>query len=591
MKIRTQFLLSLVFFSALVVIVGVSFFFAEAELNKTSRQEKIANDVAQGASELGYLADDYILNREAPQKARWETRFNQITAGLDQIDTSDSSAASLVQDIRTNMKSLNSVFGDISATIESLPQNDPSTGLSFVQIAWSRLQVPTQAIIFDAARLPNGFEDRSHVIQDRELFLVMGILGLVAVYFVSNYFLVNRRTLYSIAQLQAGARFVGAGNLDYVMPVKFDDEIGDLTRSFNKMTASLRTITASRSDLEKEMVKRASAEEELRTANDELQENAQKLEEEIHDRKKAEIALKESEAKAQALIKYAPTGIYEIDFNGPRFISVNEAMSEVSGYTKEELFDIGPMGLLDEASRLKFGDRIRRQAAGESLETNVSYRFRRKDGTFAEVELDVAFSKEKPGTALVIGHDVSERKKAETELRASEERFRNLFEKAPYAVALSSIPEGIYEDVNEAFCNMTGFSRDEIIGKNSAQLNIFRDAESRNRIVAELQARGSVHFAESTIFTKSGEQCIVSTSVEKVTFKGKDYWLNMTIDVTERKKAEESLRESYADLERINRAAVGRELKMVDLKKEINRYYVATGQPPKYTLDPEGNEK
>jgi hypothetical protein len=56
-------------------------------------------------------------------------------------------------------------------------------------------------------------------------------------------------------------------------------------------------------------------------------------------------------------------------------------------------------------------------------------------------------------------------------------------------------------------------------------------------------------------------------------------------DITEAKKAEEALRQSYEELERINRAAVSRELKMIELKKEINKYYVATGQPPRYFID------
>ena len=60
----------------------------------------------------------------------------------------------------------------------------------------------------------------------------------------------------------------------------------------------------------------------------------------ITERKKAEAALKESEARANALIKYAPTGIYEIDYRISRIISVNEAMSSMSGYTREEFLSI-----------------------------------------------------------------------------------------------------------------------------------------------------------------------------------------------------------------------------------------------------------
>jgi PAS domain S-box-containing protein len=587
MKIRTQFFISLALFGVMLAIVAVSYFFTTSQTGRLEDQEQRAHNIAQAATELGYLANDYLLNREPQQRARWETRFDQVTADLDQIDISDPATATLVADIKANQRSLRTVFNDVATAIETNPMTDPTLRLAFTQVSWSLLQVPTQAIVFDAARLPEIFEDKADDARGRQSVLLISILGLVIGYFVINYGLVYRRMLHSLAEIQTGARFIGSGDLEYVIPAAYDDEVGDLARSFNKMTASLKNVTASKTDLEKENVKRATAEEETRIANEELritnenlQENARKLELEMHER------------------------------------------------------------------------------------------------------------------------------------AASEERFRGLFQKAPYAVALSSIPDGRYADVNEAFLKMTGFFRHEVIGKNSAELNIFRDTEGRC-VIDELQAKGLVQYAEVTIFDKNGNECIAATNIEKVTFNGRDFWLNMSVDITERKKAEkalaqsrerlelalaaadmgtfewdiindrrtwddnthrllgvepgtydgtsesflqvvhpadkdrvranlaqavetsvynneyravwsdgsvhhiaargkvyydgagkpvrmaaicweitedkqaaEALRQSYAELERINRAAVSRELKMIELKKEINKYYNATGQPPRYMIDP-----
>ena len=62
----------------------------------------------------------------------------------------------------------------------------------------------------------------------------------------------------------------------------------------------------------------------------------------IDERKQVEEALREAEAKSKDLIRYAPTGIYEIDFNGPRFRTVNDAMCVLSGYRRDELLAINP---------------------------------------------------------------------------------------------------------------------------------------------------------------------------------------------------------------------------------------------------------
>ncbi len=136
----------------------------------------------------------------------------------------------------------------------------------------------------------------------------------------------------------------------------------------------------------------------------------------ITQRKEAERALRESEEKANALIKYAPTGIYEIDLRGRRFLSVNDAMCRTLGYTREELMAIGPMDVLDEDSRARFAERVRRTIAGEQVDEAVEYQVLRKDGTTIDAVLYVTFGPD-GSRALVVAHDVTERRQAERKLR------------------------------------------------------------------------------------------------------------------------------------------------------------------------------
>jgi PAS domain S-box-containing protein len=135
----------------------------------------------------------------------------------------------------------------------------------------------------------------------------------------------------------------------------------------------------------------------------------------ITERKKMEDALKESEAKANALIKYAPTAIYELDYRIPRIISVNEAVSSMSGYTREELLSMNPTDLLDEDSKTRFAERMKSTLAGRKIDEKVDFGIKKKDGSLMYVTLNVSLSPEKPFTALVIAHDITERKRSEIE--------------------------------------------------------------------------------------------------------------------------------------------------------------------------------
>jgi PAS domain S-box-containing protein len=142
--------------------------------------------------------------------------------------------------------------------------------------------------------------------------------------------------------------------------------------------------------------------------------------------KKAEESLKASEKKANDLIKYAPSGIYELDYRiPPKFRSVNDAMCQILGYTREELLATSPFALLDDESKTRFQERIVKMLAGEKVDETVEFKVIAKDGREIYATLNTTFTYKdgKPDGALVIAHDVTERRKAELEL---EKRAKNL---------------------------------------------------------------------------------------------------------------------------------------------------------------------
>jgi PAS domain S-box-containing protein len=136
--------------------------------------------------------------------------------------------------------------------------------------------------------------------------------------------------------------------------------------------------------------------------------------------KKAEEALRASEEKARNLIKYAPTAIFEVDFNATRFLSVNEATCDLSGYTRGELLAMSPLSLTDGPSTNLFRDWARRKLSGEKAEDTGEYTVNTKDGRKLSIVMRASaftYQEGEPVTVLVIGHDITERKRAEEELR------------------------------------------------------------------------------------------------------------------------------------------------------------------------------
>jgi PAS domain S-box-containing protein len=265
----------------------------------------------------------------------------------------------------------------------------------------------------------------------------------------------------------------------------------------------------------------------------------------ITDRKYAQEELLHKEEQARHLIRHAPAAVYEIDFRGPTFVSVNDVMCEQSGYSRQELLATNPLELLEEKSSVRFRERIQKALAGESLTDVVEYKVKAKDGhdIWAVLNVSLTYEDGKPVGALVVGHDVTERKRAENErerllaqeqhlveelaaaneelqaqteelaarekeLEAQNEELRtSQYNRSLIEAALDPLVTiglgGKITDVNEATIRITGRVRDELVGTDFS--DYFTDPESASQGYREVFDKGSVTDYPLTIRGRDGK--------------------------------------------------------------------------------------
>jgi|GEM_PF-4549443 PAS domain S-box-containing protein len=248
---------------------------------------------------------------------------------------------------------------------------------------------------------------------------------------------------------------------------------------------------------------------------------------------------------SEALVKHAPAGMYEIDYRKPAFVTVNDAMIEILGYSREELLAMDPMLLLDESGRRKFAERIRRQLSGLSIEDLVEFRVRKRDGGFIDAVLNMSFLKES-GRALVVAHDVTHRKEMERALRESEEKYRTIVETSHEGIVVTDAA-GTITFVNQRMADLLGRSREELVGTGSS---VLVDEASRETAVAAWKSleRGEAAALEYRLRRKDGS--LLWSLVNAVPLKdaqGRHVGnLAMHSDITARKRAEEDLQQLLA---------------------------------------------
>lgn len=295
MRIKTQFLLTMIIFGVTLAFIGVSLSTTVRDMSRIDREEDIAVEISRGASELAYLSGDYLLYREEQQRLRWQREWAAVYRDVERLEPKTAPERMLKNHLETDLSRLKAVFDDVSAPTMAdapVPTND-----SRFQLSWSRLAVQRQTTAFDALKLSRELRSQKVFVSERNVTLISVTLALFAVFFVTTYAIFYRQTLHALAQLRAGTRIVGSGDLSYTIPITKNDEIGELSRAFNRMTNDLKGVIISKSLLEREVKERERVESDLR-------ETMQRVRELVQDRERELETTKLLLESAQALTEW-----------------------------------------------------------------------------------------------------------------------------------------------------------------------------------------------------------------------------------------------------------------------------------------------
>ncbi len=519
MKIQTKFLL-------IIAIFGLSFLFAGFSLLDTMHRIQILDDEIQksnlvltGSYELSYLTNDFLLHpHEERQNIQWRSRFVKLSETVGKIRVQEPADQVLVDQMKKSVTNLDSIYISSVEKIKTAQQEDGVVDPDLVSVIWSRVIVQTEGMISDATQLSENLSARAFALHQRNNILLLSIFGLSLLLLVVFSVFIHRQFISSLSDIREGLRVIGSGNLNYQLPVKGNDEFGEISLLFNRMTGDLKRITTSVSHLKDEIAKRVVIEEELRRSEERYR------------------GLFSSMSLGVAV--YSPVEDGEdfiiTDFN-PAAEKIDQLQRDmVIGRSVTEVFP----GVVDFGLFSVF-QRVARTGLSEQFPIAM-YKDERIQGWRDNFVFRLS-----SGEIVSVYRDSTEQKQAEEKIRLSEEQYRGIFENAVFGI-FQTAPDGTLFKANDAFAQMFGYAdAEEILSANiNVGRSLYERPENRAEILALLDTCGTLEPRELAVRDRERNPFWITLTAH--TTRAEDgtplSYVGIVADITDRKQSEERMR-------------------------------------------------
>ena len=233
----------------------------------------------------------------------------------------------------------------------------------------------------------------------------------------------------------------------------------------------------------------------------------------------------------------SPIGIYIVQDG--KFVFMNPEFLRIGGYDEQELLGTDSLGIVLPEER----EKVRRYAVemlkGKS-HSPYEHQVMTKNGDTRWI-IETVTSIQFNGKRSVLGYfmDHTQHERAKEALALSEDKFHKAFRSSPTWFVISTLEDGFYVDVNEAFLHTTGYTKDEVLGRASSDLGIWADPNKRTEMVKMLQEKGVVRNLEVEFQMKSGEIRQVLWSAEAIDYGEEKCLIAVTRDITARHRAQQ----------------------------------------------------
>jgi len=254
-----------------ILFIAVTILFSVILINsntitKENRTHVLFNEIYKGVTELDLIKYDYLLHHEKRMEQQWNLKYKSL---MNLINTAEEE---VTKPIKADLVTFGDKFLQVTANYEKkqkLIQEEASereinSALLIEEELVTQLLIKSHSIFSKCALLAENARNRAVRISKLSTIITFMIMTFFILSIIILLFLVSRSISKPLGKLKQGIETMGKGNFEHQIEIVSKDELGDFASAFNQAVASLKEITASRDELNKEIVERKKAEEKLK---------------------------------------------------------------------------------------------------------------------------------------------------------------------------------------------------------------------------------------------------------------------------------------------------------------------------------------
>jgi signal transduction histidine kinase len=243
LKIKNQLIIIIVAFIVILVIINLSILYTDQQATILSNDQAIASKIEKGVSNLNHVADFYYLYQQVSQLSDWQSNITALNGYVTELNSTDNNRTEISNKLLTDIQAVDNAFNYSASYLQKTSRNEALRTNPEFQAIYGGLSDQLQNLSNDSSELSQTLTQQDDILERANIDLIITSLIAFALFLIASYYIMFRRTLKSISEIEKGVKVIATGNFDYSVKTNTNDELEDLSESINQMTIQLKSIT------------------------------------------------------------------------------------------------------------------------------------------------------------------------------------------------------------------------------------------------------------------------------------------------------------------------------------------------------------